>query len=182
MFSPLAKLTKRDKISELEKQVCQTLFEIEVNNKELKPLMQPLQIAAAEEVAVGKTSKAIIIFFPIKFQKGFKAVHVRLVREMEKKFQGNTVILVPQRKARTKLPGIKRPFRHTLKAVQEKLCEDISYPLEIVGKRTRIRPNQSEQMRMFVFFSFQKFIYFRYLILFQLIICGITLHISIPNC
>lgn len=154
MFSPLAKLTKKDKVSELEKQVCQTLFEIEVNNKDLKPMLQPLQIAAAEEIAVGKTSKCIVIFYPLKFQKGFKAVQVRLVREMEKKFQGNSVVLIPQRKARTKLPGVKRPYRHTLKAVQEKLCEDISYPLEIVGKRTTIKPNQAEQMRVFVILRF----------------------------
>merc|ERR1712003_486018 len=89
--------------------------------------------------------KAIILYVPYKLLKSYNKIHQRLVRELEKKFSGRHVMIVGQRtilgksynrNQKTKGP---RPRSRTLTAVQDAILDDIVYPTEIVGKRTRVK-------------------------------------------
>jgi small subunit ribosomal protein S7e len=67
----------------------------------------------------------------------------RLTRELEKKFSDRHVVFIGQRRimrkpgrySRQKQP---RPMSRTLTNVHEKILEDLVFPTEIVGKRTRV--------------------------------------------
>ena len=76
----------------------------------------------------------------------------RLTRELEKKLSDRYVVFVAQRrvlpkpKKGTKGPQ-KRPRSRTLTAVHEKILEDLVFPSEIVGKRTRVGVDGSKLIR-----------------------------------
>jgi small subunit ribosomal protein S7e len=82
-------------------------------------------------------------------------VHTRLVRELEKKFSGKHVVFVAQRTIlpktfnRGKVNAGPRPRSRTLTAVHDAILEDIVFPTEIVGKRTRYAEG-SKQMKVFL--------------------------------
>ncbi len=87
----------------------------------------------------------------------------RLVRELEKKFSDRHVLLVAQRKimpkptrrSRTKQA---RPRSRTLTAVHENLLEDLVFPTEIVGKRTRVKVDGTKLIKWYVFPLYYRFI------------------------
>ncbi|RUS18885.1 ribosomal protein S7e [Endogone sp. FLAS-F59071] len=79
----------------------------------------------------------------------------RLTRELEKKFSDRHVVFLAQRRI------MRRPTRHTrqkqsrprsrtLTAVHEKMLEDLVYPTEIVGRRTRVKVDGSKIVRVFL--------------------------------
>ena len=49
-----------------------------------------------QEIEVGGSRKAIIIFVPVPQLKSFQKIQVRLVRELEKKFSGKHVVFIAQ--------------------------------------------------------------------------------------
>lgn len=68
---------------------------------------------------------------------------LRLTRELEKKLSDRYIVFVAQRRmlrkeSRKQKLGQKRPRSRTLTAVHEKILEDLVFPSEIVGKRTRV--------------------------------------------
>ncbi|CCG83205.1 40S ribosomal protein S7 [Taphrina deformans PYCC 5710] len=125
-----------------ELSVAQALYDLETSVADLKADLRPLQISAAREVEVGGGKKAIVIFVPVPLLKSFHKIQQRLTRELEKKFSDRHVVFVAQRRI-LKKPGRrsrttqKRPRNRTLTSVHEKILEDLVYPTEIVGKRTR---------------------------------------------
>merc|ERR1711935_489588 len=79
-----------------------------------------------------------------------------LVRELEKKFSGRHVMIIGQRtilgksynrNQKTKGP---RPRSRTLTAVQDAILDDVVYPTEIVGKRTRVKVDGKRVMKVFL--------------------------------
>ena len=116
-----------------------------MTSTELKASLRDLYITAAKEVDCGAGRKAIIIYVPFKLQRSFQKIQARLVRELEKKFSGRHVIIVAQRNilgksyARSQKTKGLRPRSRTLTAVQDAILEDIVYPTEITGKRTRCK-------------------------------------------
>merc|ERR1712141_264026 len=122
-------------------------------NSDLKAQLRELYITAAKEIDVtGK--KAIIIFVPVPQLRAYQKIHVRLVRELEKKFSGKHVVFIaqrrilpkPTRKSRTKSKQ-KRPRSRTLTAVHDAILEDLCFPAEIVGKRIRIKLDGSRLIK-----------------------------------
>ncbi|CAG5866042.1 unnamed protein product, partial [Menidia menidia] len=57
----------------------------------------------SQEIEVGGSRKAIIIFVPVPQLKSFQKIQVRLVRELEKKFSGKHVVFIAQ----VSPPGVK---------------------------------------------------------------------------
>uniref|UniRef100_A0A8B9GW17 40S ribosomal protein S7 n=1 Tax=Astyanax mexicanus TaxID=7994 RepID=A0A8B9GW17_ASTMX len=57
-----------------------------------------------QEIEVGGSRKAIIIFVPVPQLKSFQKIQVRLVRELEKKFSGKHVVFIAQ--VRTVAPHV----------------------------------------------------------------------------
>ena len=81
----------------------------------------------------------------------------RLTRELEKKFSDRHVVFVAQRRmlrkpTRTSRVQQKRPRSRTLTNVHDKILEDLVFPTEIVGKRTRVAVDGSKLLKVYVLF------------------------------
>ncbi|ETW84455.1 hypothetical protein HETIRDRAFT_312743 [Heterobasidion irregulare TC 32-1] len=140
---------------ETETSVAQALIDLENNVPELKAELRPLQISAAREVDVRGGKKAIVVFVPVPQLKAFHKVQQRLTRELEKKFSDRHVVFVAQRRmlrkpTRTSRVKQKRPRSRTLTNVHEKILEDLVFPTEIVGKRTRVAVDGSKLLKVFL--------------------------------
>jgi len=136
--------------------VAQELLNLEMTSPELKASLRDLYITAAKEIECGGGRKAILLYVPYKLRKSFNKVHQRLVRELEKKFSGRHVIIIAQRailgksysrSQKTKGP---RPRSRTLTAVHEAILDDIVYPTEIVGKRTRVKVDGKKILKVYL--------------------------------
>ncbi|MES1914837.1 MAG: hypothetical protein MHM6MM_006865 [Cercozoa sp. M6MM] len=153
-MSVTLKFHKREEssLTEIEKDVANALLDIEVTVKDLKSLLRPLKIAKVKQVELGAGKKAIVIFVPFVMHQKYRGVQTRLTRALEKKFSGSHVVFVAQR---TILPpsharkglGL-RPRSRTLTAVHEAVLDDIVYPINIVGKRTRIRLDGTKLLKV----------------------------------
>ena len=79
----------------------------------------------------------------------------RLTRELEKKFSDRHVVFVAQRRmlrkpTRTSRVQQKRPRSRTLTNVHDRILEDLVFPTEIVGKRTRVSVDGSKLLKVYV--------------------------------
>ncbi|KAG5572321.1 hypothetical protein H5410_062087 [Solanum commersonii] len=114
--------------TEFEESVAQALFDMENTNQELKSELKDLYINSA-------------------------LIHVRLVRELEKKFSGKDVIVIATRRiSRPPKRGsaAQRPRSRTLTSVHDAILEDVVVPAEIVGKRVRYHVDGSKIMKVFL--------------------------------
>jgi small subunit ribosomal protein S7e len=126
---------------------------MEATNNELKADLRDLFINSAKEVDISSGRKAIVIHVPFRLLKAFHKVQIRLVRELEKKFSGKDVVIVANRRILPKPTtgsSIARPRSRTLTAVHAALLEDLVFPTEIVGKRTRYRTDGSKLLKVFL--------------------------------
>ncbi|KAJ6867253.1 40S ribosomal protein S7-like [Populus alba x Populus x berolinensis] len=157
----MAMFTTRKKIqkdkdaepTEFEETVAQALFDLENSNSDLKSELKDLFINSAVQIDVAGNRKAIVIYVPYRLRKSYRKVHLRLVRELEKKFSGKDVVLLATRRIvrpPKKGSAVQRPRSRTLTAVHEAMLEDLVYPAEIVGKRTRYRIDGSKISKIFL--------------------------------
>ncbi|KAK9272380.1 hypothetical protein L1049_002751 [Liquidambar formosana] len=84
--------------SEFEETVAQALFDLENTNQELKSDLKDLFINSAVQIDVSGNRKAVVIHVPYRLRKAFRKIHLRLVRELEKKFSGKDVVLIATRR------------------------------------------------------------------------------------
>ncbi|KAL4945013.1 hypothetical protein BDV06DRAFT_209765 [Aspergillus oleicola] len=143
--------------SELETAIAGALFDLESNTSDLKATLRPLQFVSAREVEVGHGKKAVIVFVPVPLLQAFHKIQQRLTRELEKKFSDRHVLFVAQRRilprpkrsvnSRTNQKQ-KRPRSRTLTAVHDAILDDLVYPVEIVGKRTRTKEDGSKTLKV----------------------------------
>ncbi|XP_010549120.1 PREDICTED: 40S ribosomal protein S7-1-like [Tarenaya hassleriana] len=155
MFSAQNKIHKDNgaELTELDEQVAQAFFDLENTNQELKSELKDLYINSAAQVDVSGGRKAVVINVPYRLRKAYRKIHVRLVRELEKKFSGKDVILIATRRILRppkKGSAIKRPRSRTLTTVHEAILDDVVLPAEIVGKRVRYRLDGSKIMKVFL--------------------------------
>ena len=139
--------------TEFEESVAQALFDLENTNQELKSDLKDLFINSAVQIDVTGNRKSIVIHVPYRIRKAFRKIHVRLVRELEKKFSGKDVIVVATRRIvrpPKKGSAVVRPRSRTLTTVHDAILEDIVYPAEIVGKRVRYRLDGSKIVKIFL--------------------------------
>mmetsp|Transcript_9658 Transcript_9658/g.17062 ORF Transcript_9658/g.17062 Transcript_9658/m.17062 type:complete len:198 (-) Transcript_9658:494-1087(-) len=156
-FTSRAKKIVKEKgasADEFEDSVAQALFDLEATNAELKADLRDLYITAAKEIDIPNTArKAIIVHVPFRLLKAFRKIQPRLVRELEKKFSGKDVVFVANRRI---LPppqngqSTARPRSRTLTAVHDAVLDDLVYPTEIVGKRTRYRVDGSKTLKVYL--------------------------------
>ena len=160
MFTARKKIQKENgaEPDELEDQVAQAMFDLEVSANDLKVDLHDLFFLSAKEFDVAGGKKAITITVPYRLLKNYHKNNVqqRLVRELEKKFSGKHVVIVAQRKIQQKTirkakgSAQRRPRSRTLTAVHDAILEDLVYPTEIVGKRVRVRLDGTKQTRVYL--------------------------------
>ena len=156
VFTANKKLLKKSAPTEIEESVAQAIFDLEANSTDWQSVLQDLYITSARELTVSADKKAILIFVPFKLLTNFQIIQPRLVRELEKKFNGKHVIMVAQRRILKKpsrnnrVKQQKRPMSRTLTSVHSAILDDVCYPTEIVGKRTRYRLDGSKVMRVYL--------------------------------
>ncbi len=132
------------------------LLNLEMTSTELKASLRSIYITAAKEVDCGSGRKAIILYVPFKLLKSVNKIHQKLVRELEKKFSGRQVLFIGQRTilgkgySRDQKTRGPRPRSRTLTAVQDAILDDIVYPTEIVGKRTRVKTDGKRILKVFL--------------------------------
>lgn len=141
--------------SELEEQVAKALSELETTSKEMSSELRDLFILSAKSIDLPGQKQAIVIFVPYRFHKRFQKLQSRLIRELEKKFSGKHVILLAQRTIMSKQynrqhPGQVRPRSRTLTAVHQSILDDLVYPTQIVGKRTRFRLDGTRLLKVYL--------------------------------
>lgn len=139
--------------SEFEETVAQALFDLENTVPELKSDLKDLFINSASQIDISGNRKAIVVHVPYRLRKGYRKIHLKLVRELEKKFSGKEVVLIATRRIvrpPKKGSAVQRPRTRTLTSVHEAMLEDIVYPAEIVGKRIRYRLDGSKIIKIFL--------------------------------
>ncbi|PAA76079.1 hypothetical protein BOX15_Mlig001712g1, partial [Macrostomum lignano] len=148
----------RDKPSDLELQLSQTLMDLQ-QNSDLKGNLKELHITGAREFEVPGGKKCIALMVPVPQLRAYQKIHVRLVRELEKKYSGKHVVLIAERRILPKeshksrggggaFTKQKRPRSRTLTAVHDAMLGDLVYPAEIVGRRVRVRVDGSRTMKV----------------------------------
>ncbi|CAO2825409.1 unnamed protein product [Amaranthus hypochondriacus] len=155
MFTALRKIQKDKGVNptDFEESVAQAFFDLENTNKDLQSELKDLYINSAVQVDISNNRKAVIIHVPYRLRKSFRKIHIRLVRELEKKFSGKDVVVVASRRIvrpPKKGSAVKRPRSRTLTSVHENILEDLVQPAEIVGKRCRYRLDGSKVMKVFL--------------------------------
>lgn len=121
----------------------------------LKDGLKGLTFNAAREVEVAGGRKAVLLYVPFPQLGEYRKVQKVLIDELEKKLTGLHVLIIANRTMvsssawarNTKVNGV-RPRSRSLKAVQESLLDDIVYPTEVVGKRTRVRADQPRLLKV----------------------------------
>lgn len=139
-----------------EERVAQELFNLEMSAVDIKSDLRDLYITAAKQVKVPGGKDSIVIFVPFRLLQSYHKIQQRLVRELEKKFSGEHVVLVAQRTilgksyARSGKSSGPRPRSRTLTAVQDAILEDLVFPTEIVGKRTRCKLDGTKTLKVYL--------------------------------
>merc|ERR1711970_729491 len=145
-------LKKHSTPDEFEMQIGHTIQDLETNS-DLKDL-RGLSIVAAKEIDVGD-KKCIVLFVPVPMLKAFQKFQQKLVGELEKKLSGKHVVIIAQRrilpkekKGQKQRLSQKRPKSRTLTSVHQNILDDLVYPADIVGKRTRVKLDGSRLFKV----------------------------------
>ncbi|XP_068644847.1 small ribosomal subunit protein eS7-like [Aristolochia californica] len=112
---------------EFEDSVAQSSFNLENTNHELKSDLKDLYINSIVHTDVTGNRKAVVLNVPYRLRKAFRKIHVRLVRELVKKFSGKDVILIATRRILMppkKGSAVVRPRSRTLTAVHDAILEE----------------------------------------------------------
>lgn len=143
-ISKKIRIKKGKEPSDLLKQVASELVNIEnATTDDFKSVLTNFQVCGAKEIEGGKGGKKVlIVVVPHSFRLLVKNIHQRLVRELEKKFSEKHVVIVLERKIVSEkmsaLSGKPRKRSQTVAKVHEELLDDVLFPTEIVGKRTKV--------------------------------------------
>ena len=141
--------------TELETRIATEFANLEATHAGLKGDLKSLYFNAAREVELDGGKKAVIVFVPFPLLAEFRKIQKTLIEELEKKLGGSHVLIIANRTmtkagdwARgTKYSGV-RPRSRTLKQVHEAMLDDIVFPTEIIGKRIRVRVDQSKVLKV----------------------------------
>lgn len=140
--------------TELDLTVAKALYDVQSANSELAGELRLLQIRGAREVELPGGRKAIVLLVPVAQLKSWRRIQSRVLRELEKKLGAGgerSVLLVAFRRIEAKPARnsmVVRSRSRTLTAVHNAWLEDMVYPTEVVGKRTRVKTDGSRVIKI----------------------------------
>jgi len=149
------KIWKLKNPSELDLRIARFLVDLEASNvNNIQADLKALQFTRCVEVPVNE-KKALVVFVPYVLRKKFQKIQASLTRELAKKLSSNAGdivfiaerVILPRSFVRRKGNQM-RPRSRTLSSVQEGILQDICYPAQIVGKRTRITTDGKRVMKV----------------------------------
>ncbi|RHW70129.1 Ribosomal protein S7e [Trypanosoma brucei equiperdum] len=146
---------KRANPSQEEESVARVLFELEGSHKTLRAQLPRFHINTVRTSSSPRHKKtAMIILYPLRFIMLVRKIQRTLTAELEKRFPGNIVVLVAQRKI-TKRPNDVYKLQQvqrsrTSVAVFENILNDLIYPCDVAGRRWRYRTDGSKLMKVFL--------------------------------
>jgi len=156
-----SKIVKKEgkKPTETENSVCQALYDIQENtnnkNEPFGKTLRTLHIAGAKTIKLKGNKEAILVVVPYTLHSKWKDIQKRAIRELEKKL-GKHVVIIAQRRI-LKKPGRnnkrklqKRPISRTVKSVFEAILEDLVYPSDVIGKRTRYKLGGKKLLKVYL--------------------------------
>jgi len=137
-----------------DKQLASVFLDLEASS-DMKAELKSLQFTRCEDVKVNNNKNALVIFVPYVFRKKFQKLQVRLTRELTKKFSGYDIIFIAERvilpRSYVRQKGNqRRPRSRTLTEVHQAILEDICFPTQIVGKRTRVSQDGKRTMKVYL--------------------------------
>lgn len=146
---------KRSKATETEDEVAKAIYDLQLSHKTLKSVLPRFHFNTAKSVEVaGAKKKALLVFYPLRFVMLIRKLQKTITGELERKFAGNVVFLVAQRKI------VKRPTdvyklqevqrSRTATAVNEAILDDLLYPADVVGRRWRFRTDGTRVMKVYL--------------------------------
>ena len=159
LVSTSKKLVKKDSeaASERELKIASELEALEKSATHFKTDLKGLHFTKASQVELEGGRKAIVVFVPPPMLKDFRKCQQLLVQELEKKLGSMQVMLVANRTMvppglwqRSKMLSGVRPRSRTLKNVQDNLLDDLLFPTEIAGKRTKVKTDGSRLLKVIV--------------------------------
>jgi small subunit ribosomal protein S7e len=120
--------------------------------------LKELYLSKVKEFENKKNTKKpiFLVYVPFQCLKVLKKVHRKLVFELEKKLNkvSSAVLIVAKRTINSKWviqhKSQMRPRNRTLTAVYEAILDDLCLPSTILGKRTRVRVDQSSFTRVYI--------------------------------
>ena len=150
-----AKGAEARKPTDLEKKIAADITVLETENNLLKEL-KALQFMSVREFDVGSGRKAAVIYVPFPQLGEWRKLQKPFMEGMEKKLGVNTQVLVMGQRTMVSSEGWKRsgklsgvrPRSRTLKAVQQATLDDLVFPAEITGKRTRVKADGSRLLKV----------------------------------
>lgn len=150
------KLVKKDSepASELELKIASELEALEKSAGHFKTDLKGLHFTKASQVELDAGRKVVVIFVPPPMLKDFRKIQVQLVNELEKKLStqvllvANRTMVPPGLWQRSKMLSGVRPRSRTLKNVQDNLLDDLLFPSEIAGKRTKVKMDGSRLLKV----------------------------------
>ena len=152
------KLVKKsgEQASELEKKIEVELQALEASSSHFKQDLKGLHFSKATEVELENGRKAVLLFVPPPMLKDFRKCQVGLLNELEKKLTttfllvANRTMMPPGLWQRSKSLNGVRPRSRTLKNVQDNLLDDLLFPIEIAGTRTKVKMDGSRLLKVLV--------------------------------
>ncbi|KAL7714497.1 40S ribosomal protein S7 [Entamoeba marina] len=117
------------------------------------PELKNVKIINAKKIPIGQNKKATIIFIPIRMMRYVRLAFGSIIEKLEKSLGGQVFfigkrIVAPTVKSGQKGAKIFKPISRTRKSVHECYMQEMLYPVQVVGQRTRVsmlnkKPTQS---------------------------------------
>jgi len=105
------------------------------------------------QIEKGNKKKGLLVTIPFKSLAIFRKIHAPVVEELERKFKRPVIVVANRTIISPRAPrhkSLKRPRSRTLTDVHEAILEDIVFPVQIVGKRCRVKTDGSRHYKVFL--------------------------------
>lgn len=146
---------KGAKPTAFEELVAQYIFDLQAH-ADFSADLKNVHISAAKEVQTADKGAAVI-FWPYRLFRDVRKIQGQLIEALEGKlgkhvfFLAQRRVLAPPRKTGNVKSFQKRPRSRALTAVHDAILDDLVFPAEVSGRRTRVKVDGAKTYKVYVF-------------------------------